>query len=99
MTDKPLAMHFKAYCHQIYGADWETTLPKTQLDEVKQAFFMGALNYQAMMLKVMGEPGELTEQEAADGERVYMMLMEEIEEYGAQRMMELFGGVYGTGKV
>lgn len=90
MTDH-MTKQFAGYMTSCYGPAWAVRIPSDQLAETRQAFWMGALAYQGLILGVMGpNAGDLTADEAARGERLMAEINDEIEAFGRNRIHELF---------
>ena len=92
---KHLETQFMGYMAACYGPGWAMKLPSHQMAETKQAFYMGALAYQGLVLKTLNpatdeNAGELTPEEEAQGERLFGELADEIEAFGNGRIFDLF---------
>lgn len=99
---KHLEPQFIGYMTACYGSAWAVRLPPRQLAETKQAFYMGALAYQGLVLKTLNpatdeNAGELTAEEEAHGARVFSELADEIETFGHGRIFDLFAAATNGG--
>jgi hypothetical protein len=88
---KHIATQFAGYMTARYGPAWTLRTPADQLSEIQQAFYMGALAYQGLVLKTF-DPGEgpLTPEEEARGEQMFAEIADEIESYGKNHIIDLF---------
>jgi hypothetical protein len=94
MTDH-LGKQFAGYMTACYGAAWALRIPSDQLAETRQAFYMGALSYQGLVLGILDPAtdtaqGDLTDGEAARGEAMFAEIAAEIETFGERRIFDLF---------
>lgn len=92
---KHLETQFMGYMTACYGQGWALKLSSDQMAETKQAFYMGALAYQGLVLKSLNPAndengGELTPEEEARGEQLFAELADEIETFGNGRIFDLF---------
>lgn len=92
---KHLETQFMGYMAACYGQGWALKLSSDQMAETKQAFYMGALAYQGLVLKALNPAndengGELTPEEEARGEQLFAELADEIETFGNGRIFDLF---------
>ena len=86
-----LQTQFMGYMHSCYGDGWAIKVPSDQMAETKQAFFMGALAYQGLVLNTLNPAaGPTTPEEEERGEKLFFELMTEIETFGETRIRELF---------
>jgi hypothetical protein len=86
-----LKKQFSGYMTACYGQAWAMRIPSDQIAETEQAFYMGALAYQGLVLNTLNPgAGPTTPEEEARGERLFGELMEEIETFGRGRIFELF---------
>lgn len=91
-----LFKQFNGYMQSCYGNAWAMRLPSEQIAETRQAFYMGALAYQGLVLGILDpNTGPTTPEEEARGEQLFAELAEEIEAFGRNRIFDLFakGGV------
>jgi hypothetical protein len=94
MTDH-LSKQFSGYMTACYGPTWAVRIPSDQLGETRQAFYMGALAYQGLVLGILNaaidpSKGELTAEEEARGEAMFTEIANEIETFGEGRIFDLF---------
>lgn len=92
---KHLDTQFIGYMTACYGQAWAMKLPSDQMAETRQAFYMGALAYQGLVLKTLNPAtdtgaGDLTPDEEARGEQLFSELADEIETFGNGRIFDLF---------
>lgn len=93
-----LAKQFAGYMTACYGPAWAVRIPSDQMSETRQAFFMGALAYQGLVLGILSvEAGELTPEEEARGEVLFAELADEIETFGEGRIFDLFANATNGG--
>lgn len=97
-----LETQFMGYMAACYGQAWALKIPSDQMDETRQAFYMGALAYQGLVLKTLNpatdaNDGELTAEEEARGERLFSELADEIETFGNNRIFDLFANATNGG--
>lgn len=91
-----LAKQFGGYMTACYGPAWAMRLPSDQIAETRQAFYMGALAYQGLVLGVMGPgTGPLTPEEEVRGETLMEEIASEIEHFGEGRIFDLFAKAAG----
>ncbi len=86
-----LTKQFNGYMTACYGNSWALRIPSDQLSETRQAFYMGALAYQGLVLGIL-DPGHgpLTPEEEARGEAVFAEIAAEIETFGESRIFDFF---------
>jgi hypothetical protein len=90
MTDH-LGKQFAGYMTACYGAAWAVRIPSDQLAETRQAFYMGALAYQGLVLGILNpDAGPTTPEEEARGEALFAEIADEIETFGEGRIFDLF---------
>ena len=90
MTDH-LAKQFSGYMTACYGPTWAVRIPSDQLGETRQAFYMGALAYQGLVLGILNpDAGPTTPEEDARGEAMFAEIANEIETFGEGRIFDLF---------
>ncbi len=86
-----IAKQFAGYMIGCYGQAWAVRIPSDQLAETQQAFFMGALSYQGLLLNILNPgAGPTTPEEEARGERLMAEIGDEIETFGKGRIFDLF---------
>lgn len=86
-----LAKQFAGYMIACYGQAWALRIPSDQLAETRQAFFMGALSYQGLVLGILDpDAGPTTPEEETRGERLMAEIGDEIETFGKGRIFDLF---------
>jgi hypothetical protein len=86
-----LGKQFAGYMTACYGAAWALRIPSDQLAETRQAFFMGALSYQGLVLGILNpDSGPTTPEEEARGEAMFAEIANEIETFGEGRIFDLF---------
>lgn len=82
---------FAGYMIACYGQAWAVRIPSDQLAETQQAFFMGALSLQGLVLGILDpDAGPTTPEEEARGERLMAEIGDEIEAFGKGRIFDLF---------
>jgi hypothetical protein len=92
---------FAGYMTACYGPAWAVRVPSDQIFETRQAFYMGALSYQGLVLSILDPGGgPLTPEEDARGQLTFTDLANEIETFGEGRIFDLFtratqGGGHG----
>jgi hypothetical protein len=90
MTDH-LGKQFAGYMTACYGPAWAVRIPSDQLAETRQAFYMGALAYQGLVLGILNpDAGPTTPEEEARGEAMFAEIANEIETFGEGRIFDLF---------
>lgn len=90
-TTDHLAKQFAGYMTSCYGPAWALRLPSDQMGETRQAFYMGALSYQGLVLGILDpDKGPTTPEEEARGEKLFSEIANEIEAFGEGRIFELF---------
>jgi hypothetical protein len=90
MTDR-LAKQFTGYMTACYGPAWAVRMPSDQISETRQAFYMGALSYQGLVLGILNsDAGSTTPEEEARGEALFAEIANEIETFGKGRIFDLF---------
>lgn len=86
-----LSKQFVGYMTTCYGQAWALRLPSDQIAETRQAFYMGALAYQGLVLNILNpDLGPTTPEEEARGEALMDEIYEEIEAFGKGRIFDLF---------
>jgi hypothetical protein len=86
-----LFKQFTGYMTACYGPAWAVLLPSDQVVETRQAFYMGALAYQGLVLGILNpDAGPTTPEEEARGEAMFAEIAKEIETFGEGRIFDLF---------
>jgi hypothetical protein len=86
-----LSSQFAGYMTACYGPAWAVRIPSDQLAETRQAFYMGALSYQGLVLGILNpDAGPTTPEEEARGEAMFAEIANEIEAFGEGRIFDLF---------
>ena len=86
-----IAKQFAGYMTACYGQAWAVRIPSDQLAETRQAYFMGALSYQGLVLGIFDPAaGPTTPEEEARGEKLFAEIADEIETFGKGRIFDLF---------
>lgn len=86
-----LEKQFTGYMTACYGPAWALRIPSDQMAETRQAFFMGALAYQGLVLGILDpDAGPTTPEEEARGAALMAEIGDEIEAFGNGRIFELF---------
>lgn len=91
-----LSTQFAGYMTACCGPAWAVRIPSDQLAETRQAFYMGALSYQGLVLGILNpDAGPTTPEEEARGEALFAELADEIEAFGEGRIFDLFAKAAG----
>ena len=93
-----IAKQFAGYMIACYGQAWALRIPSDQLAETRQAFFMGALSYQGLVLGILDPAaGPTSPEEEARGEALMAEIADEIETFGIGRIFDLFANATNGG--